>query len=138
VNWNVRAIDATDTVAVASGFDFDTRESNTIYRALILNRGEVTSNEELGGLPRTFDLEQNYPNPFNPTTQINYAVPEQSDVRIEVYNVIGRRVATLVNREMAPGNYTVNFDASSLSSGMYFYRLKAGSTLLTKKMTLIK
>jgi hypothetical protein len=52
--------------------------------------------------------------------------------------VIGRRVATLVNREMAPGNYTVNFDASSLSSGMYFYRLKAGSTLLTKKMTLIK
>jgi hypothetical protein len=138
VNWNVRAIDATDTVAVASGFDFDTRESNTIYRALILNRGEVTSNEELGGLPRTFDLEQNYPNPFNPTTQINYAVPEQSDVQIEVYNVIGRRVATLVNREMAPGNYTVNFDASSLSSGMYFYRLKAGSTLLTKKMTLIK
>ena len=139
VNWNVRAIDATDTVAVASGFDFDTRESNTIYRALTLNRGEVTSNEELGGvMPRTFDLEQNYPNPFNPTTAINYAVPEQSEVRIEVYNVIGRRVATLVDREMAPGNYTVNFDASSLSSGMYFYRLKAGSTLLTKKMTLIK
>ena len=138
VNWNVRAIDASDTVAVAAFIDFDTRLPLTLYRALVLNRGEITSNEELGGLPRTFELEQNYPNPFNPTTQINYALPEQSDVRIEIYNVIGRRVATLVNREMAPGKYSVNFDASSLSSGMYFYRLKAGSTLLTKKMTLIK
>src|SRR6056297_1602222 len=136
--WNVRAIDPTDTVAVAAFIDFDTLEPETIYRSITLTRGEVTSNEEFGGLPRTFDLEQNYPNPFNPTTQINYAVPEQSDVRIDVYNVIGRRVATLVDREMAPGNYTVNFNASQLSSGMYFYRLKAGSTLLTKKMTLIK
>ncbi|MGM0460091.1 MAG: T9SS type A sorting domain-containing protein [Bacteroidota bacterium] len=138
VLWNVRAIDATDTLDVAEFIDFDTREGETLYRPLTVTRGEVTSNEEFSDTPRTFELEQNFPNPFNPTTQINYAVPEQTDVRIEVYNVIGRRVATLVNREMAPGNYTVNFDASSLSSGMYFYRLQAGSTLLTKKMTLIK
>lgn len=138
VLWNVRVTDGTDTLAVAEFIDFDTREGEALYRPLTLTRGEVTSNEEFTGTPRTFELKQNFPNPFNPTTQINYAVPEQADVRIEIYNVIGRRVATLVDREMAPGNYTVNFDASSLSSGMYFYRLQAGSTLLTKKMTLIK
>jgi len=147
VLWSVRASDGENTI-LKSNF-LDGSEGGTTrapgvslfeaaYNELTLTRGEVTSNEEFAEGPRTFELQQNFPNPFNPTTQINYAVPQQSEVKIEVYNVLGRRVATLVDREMAPGNYTVNFDASSLSSGMYFYRLQAGSTLLTKKMTLIK
>lgn len=138
VLWNVRVTDGADTTDVAEFIDFDTREPAPLYRPLTLTRGEVVSSERLTDKPRTFELEQNFPNPFNPTTQINYSVPENTDVKIEVYNVIGRRVATLVNKEMAPGNYTVQLDASRLASGMYFYRLEAGSTLLTKKMTLIK
>ncbi len=147
VLWSVRASDGENTILKSNFLDGSgggtTRAPGVslfeaAYNELTLTRGEVTSNEEFAGAPRTFELQQNFPNPFNPTTQINYAVPQQSEVKIEVYNVIGRRVAVLVDREMAPGNYTVNFDASSLSSGMYFYRLQAGSTLLTKKMTLIK
>jgi len=138
VQWNVRVADPTDTLDVTDQIDFDTREGAPAYNWLVLTRGEVTSNEEFTEAPRTFELEQNFPNPFNPSTKINYSIPENSQVTIEVFNVIGRRVATLVDREMVPGSYTVNFDASNLSSGMYFYRLQAGSTLITKKMTLIK
>ena len=138
VQWNVRVEDPTDTLDVTDFIDFDTRTGEPAYNWLVLTRGEVTSNEDVTEAPRTYDLEQNYPNPFNPATKINYSIPENSHVTIEVFNVIGRRVATLVDREMVPGSYTVNFDASGLSSGLYFYRMQAGSTLKTKKMTLIK
>jgi hypothetical protein len=89
-------------------------------------------------LPTDFNLEQNYPNPFNPTTQITYQLPRDADVRLEVFDMAGRQVATLVSRNEAAGTYTVNFDASNLSSGVYMYRLQAGATVLTKKLTLIK
>lgn len=89
-------------------------------------------------MPKTFELSQNFPNPFNPSTQIRYAVPQISEVRLDVYNMIGQRVATLVNEEKLPGNYSIDFDASTLSSGIYFYRLQAGSVQLTRKMMLVK
>jgi hypothetical protein len=89
-------------------------------------------------LPVEFSLAQNYPNPFNPTTQITYQLPQQSDVRLQVFDMAGRQVATLVNQIMSAGTHTVNFDASDLSSGIYMYRLQAGSTVLTRKLTLIK
>ena len=85
-----------------------------------------------------FELKQNYPNPFNPSTNITYSLPQQSDVQLRVYDMVGREVATLINREQAAGAYTVNFDASELSSGMYLYRLDTGSTTITRKMMLIK
>lgn len=101
---------------------------------------EVTvSNEELtDGMPVQFRLYDNYPNPFNPTTQIQYDLASSSDVRIRVYDVIGRQITTLVNSQQTPGTYTVRFDASGLSSGVYFYRIETDSFVDTKQMMLIK
>ena len=83
-------------------------------------------------------MGQNYPNPFNPSTKIQYAIPRAGDVQLVVYDVIGRQVATLVNEFKTAGIYTVDFNASSLSSGIYFYRIKSGSFTDTKKMLLVK
>ncbi len=88
--------------------------------------------------PTTFELAQNYPNPFNPATTINYQLPTNTLVTLKVYDVIGREVATLVNARQEAGRYTVNFNASTLASGVYFYRLQAGSFVETKKMMLVK
>jgi hypothetical protein len=89
-------------------------------------------------LPARLALHQNYPNPFNPTTQINYELPESADVRLDVFNVQGQRVATLVNSSQSAGSYNVNFDASNLASGVYLYRLQSGAEVITRTMTLIK
>jgi hypothetical protein len=96
-------------------------------------------------LPVKFALEQNYPNPFNPSTRIQYAVGNLPDgkagsqlVQLKVYDVLGNEVATLVNEEKQPGVYEVEFNASGLSSGMYFYKLQFGSQTITKKMLLAK
>ena len=89
-------------------------------------------------LPTAFVLEQNYPNPFNPTTNITYNVPTQSRVKLEVFDILGRHVATLVDGVQAPGQYKVDFDASKLSSGVYVYQLSTQNQLFTKKMMLLK
>lgn len=99
-----------------------------------------TSNENAEvDLPVQFRLSQNYPNPFNPSTNIQYDLPKPSDVKLEVFNTIGAKVATLTNERKSAGFYTVRFDASHLASGMYFYRLIAnGKVISTQKMLLIK
>jgi len=103
--------------------------------SLIVNPdGSLEENE----LPGNIQLKQNYPNPFNPTTQITYQLPQASDVQLAIYDMAGRQVTTLVNERMSSGSHTINFNASELSSGVYLYRLQAGSTVLTKKLTLIK
>ena len=88
--------------------------------------------------PLTFALEQNYPNPFNPSTIIHYALPEKSNVELIVYDILGNEVATLVNEEKPAGSYEVEFSATGLPSGIYFYRIQAGSFVETKKMVLMK
>lgn len=93
---------------------------------------------ELDEMPEKFALEQNYPNPFNPTTVIQYSVADVSNVQLQVFDILGRKVATLVNEVQAPGAYTVNFNARNLSSGTYFYRIEAGDFSSIKKMMLIK
>lgn len=89
-------------------------------------------------IPDNFSLKQNYPNPFNPTTTINYSIPKTSFVTIKVYDILGREVTTLINKNETAGNYSVNFNASSLSSGIYFYQLKAGDDVITRKMVFLK
>lgn len=99
-----------------------------------------TSNEKVEmDIPVRFDLSQNYPNPFNPSTNIRYDLPQTADVRLEVFNTIGAKVAVLANERKPAGSYTVRFDASHLASGMYFYRFLAdGKVIATQKMLLIK
>jgi len=92
----------------------------------------------LGGKPEEFRLAQNYPNPFNPATNISYTLPSAQTVTLKVYDLLGREVATLVNGRQSAGNYVVQFNASSLASGVYFYRLQAGSFAETRKMMLLK
>jgi hypothetical protein len=89
-------------------------------------------------IPENFNLSQNYPNPFNPSTRISYSVIEPTNVKLAVYNILGQQVALLVNDFKGSGIYEVNFDASSLSSGIYIYTLEAGSISISKKMTLLK
>ena len=88
--------------------------------------------------PVTFELHQNYPNPFNPSTVIDFELPANSDVRLEVYNMLGQRVAILLNGQKPAGRHQVSFDASSLSSGMYIYRITAGEFVQTRKMMLVQ
>ncbi|MEZ4699439.1 MAG: pre-peptidase C-terminal domain-containing protein [Rhodothermales bacterium] len=93
---------------------------------------------EDGEVPGKFELFANYPNPFNPTTTIEYQMPDASQVTLEVFNLLGQRVATLVDGLQAAGQYSVQFDASGLSSGMYLYRIKAGNYVSVRKMLLLK
>ena len=98
-----------------------------------------TSNEGIEDLPKEFGLSQNYPNPFNPSTTINYALPKASDVSIDVFDILGKKVASLVNQRKTAGNHTVQFQAANLSSGVYFYTLRVGGRVLkSKRMLLIK
>jgi hypothetical protein len=89
-------------------------------------------------VPQTFALHQNYPNPFNPLTFIEYDLPSQERVAIRVYDILGREIRTLVDETQEPGYYRVMFDASRISSGVYFYHIEAGSYRSTKKMVLLK
>ena len=83
-------------------------------------------------------LSQNYPNPFNPSTTINFGLDEQSDVLLEIYDILGRKIQTLINENREPGRYQTYFNARTLASGVYFYRLQANNNVFIKKMTLIK
>ncbi|MFY0683616.1 MAG: VWA domain-containing protein [Balneola sp.] len=98
----------------------------------------TVSNESLTSVPAKFSLEQNYPNPFNPSTTIRFGLPNASEVNIEIYNMIGQKVMVLSNNRFGAGWHTVSFNASGLSSGIYIYRIRAGSFVDTKRMTLIK
>ena len=94
--------------------------------------------ESTPAVTTSYKLNQNYPNPFNPSTIISYSVPNQSKVTLKVYNILGSEVATLVDETKPAGNYNVTFNAARLSSGVYFYQLKAGNFVSTKKLMLLK
>ena len=148
-------------------FDLHFGEPKTILGAMIVARGEtsvksvtmakefvnviresynnnftdipVSISEENYNAPITFNLAQNYPNPFNPSTSIEYTVPSNEYVSLKVYDILGNEVALLVNEQKSAGNYEVKFNASNLSSGVYFYRLQTSSgVIMTKKLMLLK
>lgn len=103
-----------------------------------LNNMAVGVDDELVSLPFDFHLSQNYPNPFNPSTSISYQIPFQSNVSIKVYDALGNLVKVLFNEEQSAGVHQVEFNADKLASGIYFYRIQAGSFAQTKKMTLMR
>jgi hypothetical protein len=98
----------------------------------------LSGGAQAAGMPKSFSLAQNYPNPFNPNTEISFALPVASRVELTVYNVLGQTVTTLVDGDMPAGEHIVSWNASSVSSGVYFYRLSTNGFVETKKMMLLK
>ena len=90
------------------------------------------------GVPTKFELSQNYPNPFNPSTTIKFSLPEAANVKLTIFNILGQEVKTLVNEFKEVGVHTINFNSDGIDSGVYIYRIEAGSFTQTRKMTLIK
>ncbi len=101
------------------------------------NPTDVETEDQIS-LPKDFALAQNYPNPFNPSTIIEYQLPKVSNVSLKVYDILGNEIVTLVNENKEAGNYEVEFNASRISSGIYFYKLQADNKTFIKKMSVIK
>ncbi|MGB9663818.1 MAG: T9SS type A sorting domain-containing protein [Ignavibacteria bacterium] len=102
-------------------------------------QSELSVDEQVANvIPTKFELKQNYPNPFNPSTNIEYSIPQKSYVKLSVYNLLGKEIATLVNGVKDRGVYRYRFDASNLPAGVYFYKLESDQIVLTRKMILIK
>jgi hypothetical protein len=135
---------------VASDFDQDGKTDIAIVTGVatgvdslfvLYNLGGGTvgiQEEEIENIPTNFSLAQNYPNPFNPSTTIQFSLPKSGEVTLKIYNLLGEEVKTLVNEFREIGNHSVQYNANNLSSGIYFYRLQAGSFNQVKKMILIK
>lgn len=126
---------------VGQNFSFNLSAVDTVielYEVWPTVGGPVGVRELEGQTPSEYTLSQNYPNPFNPTTKIQYSVPEQAQVSLRVYDILGREVAVLVNEVQTSGNYEYKFDASALSSGIYFYKLDAAGLSISRKMILMK
>ncbi|MEX0609551.1 MAG: FG-GAP-like repeat-containing protein [Balneolaceae bacterium] len=113
------------------------KDSSPRFTLTITSKQAVT-NEPFSELPEAVALQQNYPNPFNPSTVISYQLPVNSRVQLQVFDMLGRQVAELINGNVEAGFHQVTFDARNLASGMYIYRLQAGNAVFTKKLTLIK
>lgn len=113
--------------------------SPAVHNFVILTADQAASVNSMGNnSPAGFNLDQNYPNPFNPSTIISFGIEKKSNVTISVYNVLGQKIETLVNGDFTAGKHSVSFNAENLSSGVYFYELKAGSQHLVRKMNLVK
>ncbi len=126
------------TVVLFISNDWENGSSSVNVDDFSIEEADPVSNDLEEVLPKTFVLDQNYPNPFNPSTNISYTLNESAQVKLEVFNMIGQKVATLVNAKQSAGNYNFTFEANGLTSGMYFYRIEAGSFSDVKRMTLIK
>jgi len=135
--WNTSIVSFDSMDVVTFVFQFRTSQSSETYGVVKVEESTTgVVNQQV--IPKNFTLSQNYPNPFNPTTKIQFSLTSRSNVKLVVLNLIGQEVKTLVNEEKGQGNYEVSFDASKFSSGVYFYRLTAGSFTETRKMILIK
>ncbi len=122
------------------GSEPDNLDGNQRFNHITMDaRATGTSAENgIGELPVEVRLEQNYPNPFNPATEISFSVPEPMHVRLEVFDVTGRHIETLIDRQMSRGEHTTRFNAENLSSGIYLYRLEAGNQSFTRRMMFVK
>lgn len=140
-NWTPVKITGNTLRAICSGGvnnAWIVGEAGTILKSATAGTTDVFSDGNLASIPSGFRLEQNYPNPFNPVTNIKYTLDEYSRVKLKVYDVLGRELFVLVNEEKQPGNYTVVFNGSKLSSGVYYYKLEAAGQSAVKKLILLK
>ena len=129
MDYNSIKIISNSVAYAAGGYGVVIKTSNGDATTAINTNTEIVKN---------FILKQNYPNPFNPVTKINYELRVTNYVKLQVYNVLGKKVAVLVNEKQSPGTYQVEFDAGHLVSGVYFYRLEAGDFTDVKRMVLVK
>ena len=119
--------------------ELDEVRIGTSWKDVTSGTGATAVNkDETGLMPHEFSLEQNYPNPFNPSTNISFSITGSKDVSLKVRDVLGREVASLVNETLTPGTYTVKWDATSYPSGVYFYTVRVGNSLETRRMILTK
>lgn len=125
------------TACSYTGFTSGTNQTSRANTCFVINTQTGVS-QNYNTVPNTYSLSQNYPNPFNPVTRINFDIPKQGLVTMKVFDILGREVKTLVNEIKAPGKYSVDFEGTELSSGVYFYRLESNSFTDIKRMILIK
>jgi len=145
IGFDVQLNDQDDPADLRSGMarwwsndNYSWLDPSLFGNALLVLEPSAVEKQNNGAIVTDYQLAQNYPNPFNPTTNIEYAVPTTSNVKLTVFDMLGKEVATLVNQTQANGVYRVAFDASNLPSGVYFYKLDTGSQVLTQKMMLVK
>jgi hypothetical protein len=123
--WHVNATYSGGTTAFSTPWSFRTA-------------GPTSAERTNNGVPTACELNQNYPNPFNPVTTIEFSLPKSSHVTLTVYDLLGAPVGVVVNQDLTPGHYRARWDAMNVPSGIYFYRLVAGSFVETKKLLLLK
>ncbi|MBD3288928.1 T9SS type A sorting domain-containing protein [candidate division KSB1 bacterium] len=131
-----------DGIIQYTNTEYDVNTMKIIVEGLI-DFVSVDDDSKTNGLPSEFRLEQNYPNPFNPSTVISYSIPTESIVSLEIYNLLGQKVRTLVSTKQKAGSYRITWNGSNeegnaLTSGLYIYRFKAGAFIRSKKMFLLK
>jgi photosystem II stability/assembly factor-like uncharacterized protein len=141
VNWNPQTSGTNNFLYAVSCTDANNGtvvgSAGTILHTT--NGGLVGFTQSNGSeIPNDISLSQNYPNPFNPTTTIKFSLPRAGIVKIVVYDILGRAIETLVNQQLQPGTYEVNWNAANYPSGVYFYRIQSAEYLSVKKMVLIK
>lgn len=144
INWSLLNSSVSelpnDNVFSITFDEYDNIWIGTEYGLSVYNENGIVSTKEEKNhiIPKRVNLKQNYPNPFNPVTNISYSIPRDSKVSLIIYNLRGQKVAQLVNSNERAGNYNVTWNASDVSSGIYFYRLRAGDYIKTRKMVYLK
>jgi hypothetical protein len=125
---NASNVESTETI-------FPSIEERFILRVIPKALVDV---EEVDEFPVSVELRQNYPNPFNPTTTISFYMPEEANVKLSVFNIVGQPVSVLIQESKSKGEHTLEWDASDMPSGIYIYQLEVGAKIMTRKMTLVK
>ena len=136
-NWTAPAMGTGDVKLYIAGLQGSKNGPNT---NLVLTSTELVSgiHGNNGNIPAEITLFQNYPNPFNPETIIEFAIPQQEYVTLNIFDITGQKIETLIENKLNPGNYEINWDASNYASGIYLYTLSVGERVVTKRMTLLK
>ncbi|GAB5409767.1 MAG: hypothetical protein BalsKO_21320 [Balneolaceae bacterium] len=142
INNSITLVDAVRGTSIQVNnhetYQFEISEPHATRFKLIVNSNSSVSNENGSDLPTVVALDQNYPNPFNPSTNIRFELPQSGNVELLVFNILGRKVATLVDQRMESGYHQIRFNARDLASGIYLYQLRTSEATITKKLTLIK